>query len=201
MSRTLTPLTGEPVRSLQTFLRKISYSRDIPIVVPDGIFGSQTRKSLEGFQALYGIPVTGEADIDTWNKVIEIYDEVVAEEAPPQRLLIFPEEAYIIDLDNEDAYLYVIQSALKVISDNVENVPAPNMNGKHDKESVESVKSIQRIAGMDESGVIDKNTINAITDIYEFYVIKQYTPGREDTDRPGAENRREEREDPTNVNV
>lgn len=190
--RTLEPLVGEPVRSLQTFLRKISYSRDIPTVVPDGIFGNQTRSSLEEFQQLYGLPVTGEADLDTWNKIIEIFDEVTEETAPPKRLLIFPEEAYIIDIGGEDEFLYVIQGAMKVISDNVENVPGLSITGIHDNESVEAVKSIQKIAGLDENGVIDKKTVNAITDVYEFYVIKKYTPGQENTDRPGAENRRED---------
>ncbi|MBR6523284.1 MAG: peptidoglycan-binding protein [Clostridia bacterium] len=199
MARTLEPITGEPVRSLQTFLRKISYSRDIPTVVPDGIFGSQTKNSVEGFQKLYGLPVTGEADFDTWNKIIEIFDEVTEEEKPPQRLLIFPEEAYIIDIGTEDEYLYVIQGAMKVISNNVENVPSLDITGVHDNQSVEATKSIQKIAGIDESGIIDKKTVNAITDVYEFYVVKKYTPGQEDKDRPGAENRKDEKEDPTNV--
>lgn len=198
MARTLEPITGEPVRSLQTFLRTISYSRDIPTVVPDGIFGSQTKSSVEGFQQLYGLPVTGEADFDTWNKIIEIFDEVTEETQPPQRLLIFPEEAYVIDIGSEDEYLYVIQGAMKVISDNVENVPSINITGVHDSQSVEATKSIQKIAGIDESGIIDKKTVNAITDVYEFYVVKKYTPGQEDTDRPGAENRKEEKEDPIN---
>ncbi len=200
MERTLEPITGEPVRSLQTFLRKISYSRDIPTVVPDGIFGSQTKNSVEGFQKLYGLPITGEADFDTWNKIIEVFDEVTQEEKPPQRLLIFPEETYIIDIGSEDEFLYVIQGAMKVISDNVENVPELSITGIHDEKSVEATKSIQKIAGIEQNGIIDKNTVNAITDVYEFYVVKKYTAGQENTDRPGAENRKNEKYDPVNMN-
>ena len=194
MARTLEPIVGEPVRSLQTFLRKISYSRDIPTVVPDGIFGNQTKASVEGFQKLYGLPVTGEADFNTWNKIIEVFDEVTLETAPPKRLLIFPEEEYIIDVGSEDEFLYVIQGALKVISNNVENVPELSITGVHDNRSVDAVKSVQKIAGIEENGVIDKNTVNAITDVYEFYVVKKFTPGQENTDRPGAENRKEDEE-------
>jgi len=201
MSRTLEPLNGEPVRSLQTFLRTISYRRDIPAVIPDGIFGSQTTDSVEAFQTLYGLPVTGEVNLDTWNKIIEIYDEVMAEEASPQRLSIFPDEPYIIEAGSEDELLYVIQGAIKAISNNVENVPRTNISGIHDTESVEAVKSIQKIAGIPESGVVDKDTINAITDLYEFYVIRKFLPGQENKDRPGAENRKDESEDPTNINV
>ena len=194
MARTLEPIVGEPVRSLQTFLRKISYSRDIPTVVPDGIFGNQTKTAVEEFQKLYGLEVTGEADFDTWNKIVDVFDEVTLKTAPPKRLLIFPEEEYIIDIGVEDEFLYVIQGAMKVISDNVENVPGLEITGIHDDSSVEAAKSIQRIAGIPEDGIIDKNTVNAITDVYEFYVIKKYTPGQENTDRPGGENRKADEE-------
>lgn len=172
--RTLQPLVGEPVRSIQTFLRKISGSRDIPVVVPDGIYGSSTRRSVEAFQSLYGLPVTGEADFDTWNKIIEVFDEVSAETEAPSKLVIFPEEAYVIETGDENELLFVLQSAIKVISANVENVPEVDVTGMHDEKSVEAVKEIQRIAGIEENGKIDKETANAITRVYEFYVVKKH---------------------------
>lgn len=196
--RTLEPLVGEPIRSLQTFLRKISNSRDIPTVVPDGIYGGSTTASVQGFQQLYGLPVTGEADFDTWNKIIEVLDEVNRETSPPKRLLIFPEEAYIIEADTEDELLFVLQATMKAISDNVENVPPLHITGVHDAESVEAVKNIQKLAGIEESGAINKETANAITDVYEFYVVKKYIPDIE-KDRPGAENRKEDEENIGNI--
>lgn len=171
--RTLEPLLGEPVRSLQTFLREISRVRDIPRVVPDGIFGSETKNAVESFQTLYLLPVTGEVDLVTWNKIIEVYDEALAETLPPQRLLIFPEETYVIDIGSEDEYLFVIQGAIKGIANNVENVPDVDVTGVHDEKSLQAVKSIQKISGIEENGVIDKATVNAITDLYEFYVVKK----------------------------
>ena len=191
--RTLEPLVGEPIRSLQTFLRTISGSRDIPTVVPDGIFGSQTRAAVEEFQRLYVLPVTGEVDLDTWRKIIEIFDEVIEETAPPKCLVFFPEGTYIIDIGTEDEYLYVIQGALKGISNNLENVPGLEVTGIHDAASVDAVKSVQKIAGIEENGIIDKQTVNAITNVYEFYVVKKLEAA-EYKDRPGAENRKEDEE-------
>ena len=191
--RTLEPLVGEPVRSLQTFLRKISENRDIPTVVPDGIFGAQTKASVEEFQRLYLLPVTGEADIDTWRKIVEVFDEVTEETRPPNKLVIFPDEAYIIEVGATDEYLYVIQGALKGISNNVENVPGLEVTGVHDDASADAVKSVQKIAGIEENGIIDKQTVNAISDVYEFYVIKKIYPD-DDKDRPGAENRKKDEE-------
>lgn len=172
--RTLTPLVGEPVRSVQTFLRKISEKRDIPTVIPDGIYGNSTKKSVEVFQELYGLPVTGEADFVTWNKIVEVYDEVVFETSPPSKLAIFPEGAYIIDVGDEDELLFVLQSAIKVISANVENVPDVEVTGVHDAMSVEAVKEIQKLSGIEENGKINKETANAIVDVYEFYVVKKH---------------------------
>ena len=181
--RTLQPLVGEPVRSIQTFLRKISGSRDIPAVVPDGIYGSSTRRAVEAFQSLYGLPVTGEADFDTWNKIVEVFDEVSAETEPPSKLVIFPEEAYVIETGDEDELLFVLQSAIKVISANVENVPEVDVTGMHDEKSVEAVKEIQKIAGIEENGRIDKETANAITRVYEFYVVKKHIFDKNETGR------------------
>ena len=172
--RTLQPLVGEPVRSIQTFLRKISESRDIPKVIPDGIYGNSTRRAVEAFQLLYGLPTTGEADFDTWNKIVEVFDEVTAETAPPARFAVFPEGAYIIETGDEDELLFVLQSAIKVISGNIENVPDLDINGVHDDKSVEAVKEIQRIAGIEDNGRINKETANAIADVYEFYVVKKH---------------------------
>lgn len=185
--RTLEPLVGEPVRSIQTFLRKISGSRDIPTVVPDGIYGSSTRRSVEAFQALYGLPETGEADFDTWNKIVEVFDEVSAETEPPSKLVIFPEGAYVIETGDEDELLFVLQSAIKVISANVENVPEVDVTGMHDEKSVEAVKEIQKIAGIEENGRIDKETANAITRVYEFYVVKKHIFDENEMGRSGEE--------------
>ena len=185
---TLEPLVGESVRSIQTFLRKISSARDIPSVVPDGIYDSRTRRSVESFQSLYGLPVSGEVDFDTWNKITEVFDEVSAETAPTTRLAIFPEEAYVIETGDEEELLLVIQSALKVIAGKLENVPDLDVSGIHDGKSVEAVKEIQLIAGMEPTGRIYRATVNAIADVYEFYVVKKYIFEHENDEPENEEN-------------
>ncbi len=193
MNRTEFPLTGEPIRSMQTFLRKISERRDIPKVVTDGIFGGQTKDAVMAFQRLYKLKPTGEADKETWDKIVEIFDEVTKETAPPDCLVIFPESGYIIEAGSEDRLLYVLQAALKGISENVENVPGANITGVHDEASVAAVKSIQKISGMEETGRIDKDTSNAIAEVYQFFVVKSITPPEtEYEDYPGSENKRED---------
>ena len=49
----------QPVRSLQTMLRVLAEDDDeLLTLVPDGIYGPQTRQAVTAFQRKYGIPVT-----------------------------------------------------------------------------------------------------------------------------------------------
>ena len=45
----------------------------IPSLVPDGIFGENTRRSVEEFQSVFGLPVTGVVDYRTWYKISQIF--------------------------------------------------------------------------------------------------------------------------------
>ena len=66
--------TGDKVRQIQEQLARISQSYPaIPTVTPDGIFGSATRAAVEKFQSVFGLPVTGVIDYQTWYKISEIY--------------------------------------------------------------------------------------------------------------------------------
>lgn len=66
--------TGEKVRQVQEQLARISRSYPaIPTITPDGIYGSATREAVEAFQRVFGLPVTGVIDYQTWYRISEIY--------------------------------------------------------------------------------------------------------------------------------
>lgn len=66
--------SGDKVRQMQEFLNVIADSYPaIPRVNVDGIYGNQTRNSVEVFQSVFGLPVTGVVDYPTWYKISEIY--------------------------------------------------------------------------------------------------------------------------------
>lgn len=65
---------GEKVRQIQEQLTRISRNYPaIPAVAADGIYGPATRNSVEKFQSVFGLPVTGVVDYRTWYKISEIY--------------------------------------------------------------------------------------------------------------------------------
>ncbi|MDD2434817.1 MAG: peptidoglycan-binding protein [Bacilli bacterium] len=68
-------LCGEPTRQLQTMLNVISnnYPR-IPKINPaDGQYQESTKRSVEVFQEVFSIPITGIVDMTTWYRISYIY--------------------------------------------------------------------------------------------------------------------------------
>ncbi|MCI8275647.1 MAG: peptidoglycan-binding protein [Lachnospiraceae bacterium] len=66
--------SGPKVRQLQEQLNSIaSVYSSIPSLVPDGIYGENTKNTVEKFQSVFGLPQTGVVDFRTWYKVSEIF--------------------------------------------------------------------------------------------------------------------------------
>ena len=66
--------TGDKVRQMQQQLARISKSYPaIPTITPDGVYGPSTREAVEVFQRVFGLPVTGVVDYNTWYEISAIY--------------------------------------------------------------------------------------------------------------------------------
>ena len=66
--------TGDKVRQMQEQLARISKSYPaIPAIRPDGVYGPSTREAVEVFQSVFGLPVTGVVDYNTWYEISNIY--------------------------------------------------------------------------------------------------------------------------------
>ena len=65
---------GEKVRQMQQQLARISKSYPaIPKIRADGVYGQDTREAVEVFQSVFGLPVTGVVDYNTWYEISAIY--------------------------------------------------------------------------------------------------------------------------------
>ena len=66
--------TGPKVRQMQEQLNVIAGAYPaVPKVGVDGIYGEQTKASVQKFQNVFGLPETGITDYPTWYKIQEIY--------------------------------------------------------------------------------------------------------------------------------
>ena len=70
-------MESEAVRVLQEYLSFISdYFPEIPDVTPTGYFGPQTLASVEAFQEVVGLPVSGLVNAVTWGAITDLYSDL-----------------------------------------------------------------------------------------------------------------------------
>jgi peptidoglycan hydrolase-like protein with peptidoglycan-binding domain len=66
--------TGQPVRTVQTYLNRISQNYPaIPKVAVTGTYDQATRQSVLTFQKVFNLPQTGTVDYATWYRISDIY--------------------------------------------------------------------------------------------------------------------------------
>ncbi|PJI08755.1 MULTISPECIES: peptidoglycan-binding domain-containing protein [Clostridium] len=66
--------TGNPVRTIQTYLNRISVDYPaIPKVAVTSIYNDATRKSVLQFQKIFNMPPIGNVDYATWYRISDIY--------------------------------------------------------------------------------------------------------------------------------
>ncbi len=165
------PFLGQPIRSLQTFLREIGQKyEEMPTVVPDGIYGPQTEASVRWFQEFSALPATGITDKKTWDAVVNEYFIIINQRTPPVCVNILPKDFTLIQAEDNQKELHPIQAMIKNLANTLESVLDLEITGVHDENSVNSVKSIQNILGKEETGIIDKELWNDIVLLYETHV-------------------------------
>lgn len=161
------------VKSLQVFLNRIS--RNYPAIpkIPkvDGIFDDATEAAVRMFQIVFDLAVTGIVDEATWYRIVHIYtsvkrlaelnsEGVAFEEIEP----LYNEDLSIGMQGNEVSHL---QYYLAVIGAYYEAVQPVEITGYFGEETENSLKSFQRVFGIPQTGVLDRQTRN---DIYRAYM-------------------------------
>lgn len=150
---------SQPVRSLQTMLRVIAaHHKDLPSVIPDGIYGNQTTNAVSAFQRKFGIPVTGVTDQPTWEKIVSVYRPALTQVTPAQPLQIILEPSQVIRSGEEHHSIYLVQAMLTALSRDYFSIPQPGLSGVLDSETSESLIAFQRLSGLESTGLLDKIT-------------------------------------------
>ena len=68
---------SEYVTLLQEYLNYIAETyTQLPTVPVTGYFGAMTYNAVSAFQRLFGLEEDGVADVETWNKIIDIYEDL-----------------------------------------------------------------------------------------------------------------------------
>ncbi|WP_295070198.1 peptidoglycan-binding protein [Ruminococcus sp.] len=151
----------EHIRELQGYLYGISlFDKRIPQILPDGVYNSETAKAVEVFQRAYGLPVTGETDAATWNKIVSVYREYL--DGEPEPYSAFPSRIYSAALGDSGELIYIIQAMLWKAAAWYDNMPKVSVSGEYDIATEKAVKSFQKCCGLAESGCVDCITWNML---------------------------------------
>lgn len=159
---------AQPIRSLQTMLRVIAEDdRTLPTVVPDGIYGQETITAVSAFQRRKGLPVTGVTDQQTWEAIVNAYDEAIVRvhKAEPIEIIMDPGKVY--RRGEYSPNLYLMQSMLLYLSLLHPTIDTPSHNGTLDSATAEALAGFQILAGLPPTGELDKLTWK--------YLVKQFT--------------------------
>ena len=161
-----TPYEAQAIFNLQRYLRQLSrFDPAIPSVDEDGIFGEETRRSLEAFQRRYGLPITGTADPETWARLFDEYLASVEARTRPDPVFIFPRYPpdFSVGRGDQSIYVGVIQLLLRDIiilyGMDAESLP---INGFFDELTEQAVRDFQRIQGLPDDGRVDRITWNRL---------------------------------------
>lgn len=149
----------QPVRSLQTMLRVLAEDDPtLPTVVPDGIYGPDTTQAVSAYQRRRELPVTGIADQQTWNTIVEDYEPALIriDKSEPIRVLIDPGEVF--KRGDSSPYIYLLQSMLTQLSRDHAQITPPGHSGVVDDDTAYSLGEFQRLSGLPVTGELDKVT-------------------------------------------
>ena len=150
---------GQPVRSLQTMLRVISeHNGSVPTVIPDGIYGNETRDAVTTFQRNNGLPATGITDQKTWEMIVDQYDDAIIfiGKAQPIEIIMDPNRIYV--LGDRSPNLYLAQSILDYLSSIHKSITPPSRGGILDDPTAASILSFQNLARLPATGNLDRKT-------------------------------------------
>ena len=154
---------GQPIRSLQTMLRVIAeHTGRIPSLVPDGIYGPETVRTVSMFQRQNGLPVTGVTDQDTWDAIVAVYEPALVEQDEAEHLRIILNPGQVIRKGERHPHLYLVQSILLVLSEAYGSIGKVTVTGILDDATEDALFSFQQLSGLPATGRLDKRTWKAL---------------------------------------
>ncbi|MBQ2770958.1 MAG: peptidoglycan-binding protein [Clostridia bacterium] len=162
---------GEKVTILQYFLSLLSdFYLTIPNVSVDGIFGPRTEESVKAAQQEFGLPQTGVVDGGSWDAIYSavkgIFDVTFLNRT------IFSTETLPyggepLNPGDSGRQVAALQDYLNAISLTQPDLTPVSPTGTFDAPTEAAVRAYQRIYGLPETGVVDRDTWLSITNAYK----------------------------------
>ena len=154
------------IYEIQTYLYRIANVLDnIPLVIPNGVYDSETKEAVQIFQSLYGLTPDGKIDKATWEKIVEVYSQLFI--SPPLEINVFTD---VMTYGDTGYNIFILQILLDTIAEFYSNIVKPELTGHFGAETKKSVSGLQKIMGIKPDGEVDKDTWSRLAGIFELLV-------------------------------
>ena len=134
------------------------------------VYTQQTESAVSEFQRIFGLEVTGVVDKSTWYRIQFVYsgvkrlNDVESEGLTLEEVsLQLPSEIYP---GQTGIIVSVLQYYLNSIALYYVEVPSIPVDGIYGPLTEEAVRGVQGLFGLEKTGIIDRQTVFAIYDIY-----------------------------------
>ena len=166
-------MLAKPVSSLQYMLRQLSRTyHSLPQLVVDGVFGERTLEAVMRFQKEAGLPVTGTVDQATWDAIRNCWLRQQAKDSYSRATRIFPSEGIQVHEGETKEYLIVPQTMFNILAKQFEGIAPCEADGCNGPASAENIRWLQKAAGLPETGCLDTSTWDALSHLYEIFVVQ-----------------------------
>lgn len=166
-------MLDQPVSSLQFMLMRLGQKYDfLPRLAVDGIFDERTLEAVMLFQRELLPPVTGIVDQKVWDAIRDEWIQFEMETAPPRALRGFPSGTTAI-LGDQAHFLLLPQAMFQSLSQLLEGIAPEELDGRHDETSAANALWLQQRAGLEETGEMNKPTWDALTRLYELFIVRE----------------------------
>lgn len=157
----------EIILEMQGYLRNISrYDSDIPTVIPDGIFGDETTKSIRAFQNKHSLEETGTVDFETWNKLIDENRNAIFYFSEPVQTAPIRNEDLPLTEGKETHLNYNLNLMLSHLGRRFENFDILEITSVFTPQTTAQVRNFQKVIAVPLTGVVDKETWNSLSQLY-----------------------------------
>ncbi len=155
--------TGTAVQNLQFYLKTLAaynpFLRDVTI---DGFFGAETQDAVRAFQKLYGLAQDGVVGESTWNRIVAVYLDITE----GGDLVLKPYPGRVIRQGSSGENVLYVQMLLNRTRPVFVTIPKLEEDGIFGTGMRSAVREFQRLFGLNDDGVVGRDTWNALNRVY-----------------------------------
>ena len=167
------PANPAPVRDLQRMLDWLSRRHtQLPRLVITGIFDELTLEAVMIFQRDFGLPVTGIVDHDSWRAIVSAYQADQLHYGQPSPLRVLPHGAFSTEAGHSSEQLRIAQAIFCSLSNVLDNFSECETNQLNQGVTQENLLCVQRLAGLPETGALNRATWEYLTRLYHIYIMR-----------------------------